>query len=149
MEPRARGAGNSPALRTTIYWRRYARSADIHQFRGLQSLLGHAEQSDIRRDGDLMASLRKNVASQHISFGLVNSSTGAALTGATFTGKAWVAKDGAQAGFGGTFTELGNGQYDYAPTQAETNCTSFGLAINPTSSILINLQMFTDNWDTS
>lgn len=96
-----------------------------------------------------MASLRKNTASQHISFVLVNSSTGAALTGATFTSKAWVAKDGSQAGFGGTFTELGNGQYDYSPTQAETNCTSFGLAVNPTSSIPINLQVFTDNWDTT
>jgi hypothetical protein len=96
-----------------------------------------------------MASLRKNVASQHISFVLVNSSTGAALTGATFTSKAWVAKDGSQAGFAGTFTELGNGQYDYSPTQSETNCTSFGLAINPTSSVPVNLQMFTDNWDTT
>ena len=91
-----------------------------------------------------MASLHKNVASQNISFALVNASTGAALTGATFTSAAWVSKDNSQAGFAGTFTELGNGQYNYAPTQAETNCTSFGLAINPSGSIIVNIQIFTD-----
>jgi hypothetical protein len=96
-----------------------------------------------------MSSLRKNVASQVLTFGLVNASSGAALTGATFTAKAWVTGDGTQAGFAGTFTELGNGQYKYVPTQTESNVTSFGLFIAPTSAVPVNIHLFTDNWDTT
>lgn len=96
-----------------------------------------------------MSSLRKNVGSQVLTFGLVNASSGAALTGASFTAKAWVTGDGTQAGFAGTFTDLGNGQYKYVPTQAETNVTSFGLFVAPASAVPVNMHMFTDNWDTT
>ena len=91
-----------------------------------------------------MASLLKNGASQNITFCLVNASTGAALTSATFTSLAWVTKDNTQAGFAGTFTTLGNGQYNYAPTQAETNCTDFGLLVTVSGAIPVNLDFHTD-----
>ena len=89
-----------------------------------------------------MSSIQKNVASQVITFCLINASTGAALTGATVVG--FVAKDGTQASAGGTFTELANGQYKYAPTQAETNCTDFGLLCTATGAIPVNLDFHTD-----
>lgn len=93
-----------------------------------------------------MASLLKNTASQNITFCLVNATTGAALTSATFTSLAWVTKDnGVQAGFAGTFSTLGNGQYNYAPTQAETNCTDFGLLITVSGAIPVNLDFHTDS----
>ena len=89
-----------------------------------------------------MSSIQKNVASQVITFCLINASTGAALTGATVAG--FVSKDGTQAGAAGTFTELANGQYKYVPTQAETNCTNFGLLCTATSAIPVNLDFHTD-----
>ena len=91
-----------------------------------------------------MASLLKNVASQNITFTLVSATTGAALTSATFTSLAWVTKDNTQAGFAGTFTTLGNGQYNYAPTQAGTNCTDFGLLVTVSGAIPVNLDFHTD-----
>ena len=91
-----------------------------------------------------MASLQKNVASQKVTFGLVNASTGAALTSATFTSLAWVTVDGTQAGFAGTFTTLGNGQYQYAPTQGETNGTNVGIFIAPSGAVPVNLDFHTD-----
>ena len=66
------------------------------------------------------------------------------MTSATFTSLAWVTKDNAQAGFAGTFTTLGNGQYNYAPTQAETNCTDFGLLVTVSGAIPVNLDFHTD-----
>lgn len=63
---------------------------------------------------------RKNTAGQHLGFGLVVASTGAALTGATVT--AYRVVDGAaQAAATGTVTEKGNGQYDFAPSAADLN----------------------------
>lgn len=90
-----------------------------------------------------MANLQKNVASQNITFGLVNSSSGAALTGATVT--VYVTKDnGAQATGTGTVTEKGNGQYNYAPTQAETNAADVGLLFTATSAIPVAYDFHTD-----
>lgn len=94
-----------------------------------------------------MSSIKKNVASQNLTFCLVNATTGAALTGATVTG--YVTKDGTQANAGGTFTELkvsgtGFGAYNYAPTQAETNCTNFGVLATATNAIPVNLDFHTD-----
>src|SRR4051812_26377874 len=64
--------------------------------------------------------LRKNVNGQHLGIVLVKASDGTALTGATVT--AYRSIDGAaQAAVGGVVTELGNGQYSFAPSQADTN----------------------------
>jgi hypothetical protein len=90
-----------------------------------------------------MASLRKNTASQNITFALINASSGAALTGATVI--IYVTKDnGSQASGGGTATELGHGQYNYAPTQAETNATDVGFIFSATSAIPVNLDFHPD-----
>lgn len=90
-----------------------------------------------------MPGLQKDVASQNITFCLVNASTGAALTGATVT--TYVSKDnGSQASGGGTVTEKGNGQYNYAPTQAETNAVDVGFLFTATSAIPVNADFHTD-----
>ncbi len=92
-----------------------------------------------------MASLQKNVASQNLTFVLVNASTGAALTGATVSTSSKITIDnGAQGAVAGTFTEKGGGQYNYAPTQGETNGTDLGLLFFATSAIPVNIDIHTD-----
>lgn len=89
--------------------------------------------------------LRRNVASQVITFCLVNATTGAALTGATVTTK--VALDGTQSAGSGTVTELGTGQYKYVPTQGETNGNSVGFGFTATNAVPVNLHCFTASFD--
>jgi len=86
--------------------------------------------------------LRKNVSGQHLTLCLVNASTGAALTGATVT--AYRSIDGAaQAAVTGTVTEKGNGQYDFAPSQADTNGDLIGYLFTATGAIPVNLAVRT------
>src|SRR6516164_7730487 len=94
-----------------------------------------------------MASLKQNVASQNITFVLVNATTGAAdPTGTGLAG--FVTKDnGAKAGTAGTFTNKTNGQYNYAPTQAETNAVDVGFLFTATGDIPLNIDFHTDNVD--
>lgn len=93
-----------------------------------------------------MASLQKNVAGQNFTFAMVSTTTGLGLAGLTITG--FVTKDGgAQAGTAGTFTSLGNGQYNYAPTQAETNATDVGFLMTNASAITTNIDFHTDLTD--
>lgn len=95
--------------------------------------------------------LRKNTAGQYIAFGLVNATTGAALTGATVTARRSI--DGAaQATATGTVSELGNGQYVLALSQADTNGDSIGYAFSATSAIpvfvtaITSANLLTDIW---
>jgi len=77
---------------------------------------------------------RKNTATQYIYFGLINATSGAALTGATVT--AYRALDGnAQASATGTFTELGNGQYRFNLSQADTNANNGSYLFTATNAI--------------
>lgn len=93
-----------------------------------------------------MASLKKNVANQNITFCLINATTGAGLPGATVS--SFVTKDaGAQASGGGTVTNQGNGQYNYAATQAETNATDVGFFFTATGAIPVNVDFHTDAVD--
>jgi len=63
---------------------------------------------------------RKNVAGQSIFFVLVNAATGAAITGASVT--VYRALDtAAQTAATGTVNEMGNGQYRFDLSQADTN----------------------------
>lgn len=95
-----------------------------------------------------MSGLQKNVASQVIFFGLVSATTGAGLAGATVS--KFITKDaGAQASGGGSITDLGNGQYSYAPTQAETNATAVGLAFTATGAVPVYYHFYTDIVDGS
>jgi len=88
-----------------------------------------------------MASLFKNVAAQNVTFAMVTAA-GAADAAATVTAR--VAKDGVQAAGAGTVTNLGSGQYNYAPTQAETNATNVGLFFTATGDVPVNLDFHTD-----
>lgn len=92
-----------------------------------------------------MSSLRKNVAGQHIGFCLNSSAAGAAVT-AGGAGNV-VIDGGAQAACAGTFTHKGSGQWDYAPTQAETNGTSIGFAFTGTGAIQVGMTFFTIGYD--
>lgn len=90
-----------------------------------------------------MASLQRNVASQNFTFCMVSASTGAADASATVTVK--VTKDnGTQTGGAGTVTNAGNGQYNYAPAQAETNAVDVGFLMTATGDIPVNVDFHTD-----
>jgi hypothetical protein len=94
-----------------------------------------------------MSALRKNIASQHIGFVLTNLSTGAPVTAG---GAGTVVIDnGAQAACAGTFTHKGSGQWDYAPTQGETNGNSISFAFTGTSALQVGMQLFTIGYDPS
>lgn len=85
---------------------------------------------------------RKNVAGQHVCFGLVNAATGAALTGASVT--AFRSIDGAaQASVTGTVTEQGNGQYSLALSQADTNGNNIAYLFTASNAILVNINIIT------
>lgn len=95
-----------------------------------------------------MASLKKNVAGQNFTFCMVSATTGGADTGATVSVK--VTKDnGTQASGGGTVTNSGNGQYNYAPTQAETNATCVGFLLTASGDIPVNIDFHTDLVDSN
>ena len=90
--------------------------------------------------------LRKNVAGQHFCFALINASTGAALTGATVA--CHISIDGAaQAAATGGVTEMGLGQYSFAPSQADTNGNQIGYLFTATSAIPLNVNVVTTACD--
>lgn len=89
-------------------------------------------------------SLQKNVAGQKFTFGLVNASTGAALTGVAGSISMFVTLDGgSQSAAAGSITETGNGGYNYAPTQGETNGNEIGFLVTQASAIPMNLMFLT------
>jgi len=82
--------------------------------------------------------LRKNVSGQYLYFALVNATTGAALTGATVTARRSI--DGAaQANCTGTVSEPGNGQYQIALSQADTNGNNIGYLFTATNAIPVSI----------
>src|SRR4051794_419087 len=86
--------------------------------------------------------LRKNVASQYLYFALVNATNGAALTGATVTGKRAI--DGAaQASVTGTISEEAGGQYKIALSQADVNGNNIGYLFTATNAVPVNLSVVT------
>ena len=91
--------------------------------------------------------MKKNVASQKGVVYAYDSVTGAAKTGDSGNFTKTVSKDGASfSSGGGSFTEIANGYYTYAPTQAETNCDTFILhTTSSTASIEIEgVVIYTD-----
>jgi len=88
-----------------------------------------------------MSSIQKNVAGQHIGFVLNSIAAGTPVTAG---GAGTVVIDGgAQASCAGTFTHKGTGQWDYAPTQAETNGTQISFAFTGTGAIQIGMTIYT------
>lgn len=93
-----------------------------------------------------MLLLRKNTAGQRVFFGLVNASTGAAITGATVTAQRAI--DGAaQAAITGTITEIGGGQYRADLSQADTNGDFIGLLFTATNAMPVSRFARTTNAD--
>ena len=80
----------------------------------------------------------KNTASQNLPFCLVKASDGTALTGAT-VGKYRSIDGGGQAAVTGTITELANGQYNLALSQADTNGDTVGFLFTATSAIPVHI----------
>jgi hypothetical protein len=89
---------------------------------------------------------RKNVASQNLPFCLVNASTGAALTGATVTARRSI-DGGAQANATGSVSELANGQYNLALSQADTNGNQIGILLTATGAIPAHFVLVTTAGD--
>lgn len=86
--------------------------------------------------------LRKNVAGQFVYFGGINATTGAALTGATFSGRRCL--DGVFAAIGGTISEdTGVGFYKVALTQADTNGNNIGYFFTATNAVPVPMTIIT------
>lgn len=86
--------------------------------------------------------LRKNTASQYIYFAMLNAADGSANTTATVTG--YVAIDGAaQAAIGGTVNNKGNGQYEAALAQADTNGNNIGYLFTAPDCLAVSFSIVT------
>lgn len=83
--------------------------------------------------------MRKNTAGQHIAFQMNSATDGSAVTSGTPT-VYYTIDGGTQATGGGTSTHEGNGQWSYAPAQAETNGNhvAFTMAISGAISQTVN-----------
>lgn len=89
----------------------------------------------------LTGGLHKNVAGQHVSFGML---TVSGIADASATVSVFISKDGAaQAAGAGTVTNLGNGQYDYAPAQSETSGINVSFLFTATGDVPQNISIFT------
>jgi len=86
--------------------------------------------------------IRKNVSGQHIFFCMVVASSGAADGSATVTVKVTI-DGGSQNAGAGSVTNLGNGQYVYAPTQGETNGNQIGFFFTATSDVPVSIMVTT------
>lgn len=86
--------------------------------------------------------LRKNVAGQFLHFTGIVASTGAVLTGATFTYRRCI--DGTFAAGGGTITEdTGTGFYKVALAQADTNGNDLGFFFTATTAVPVAINVIT------
>lgn len=93
-----------------------------------------------------MLLLRKNTAGQRVFFGLVNATSGAAVTGASVTGQRAI-DSGAQAAITGTIAEIGNGQYRADLSQADTNGDFIGYLFTATGAVPVSRFARTTNAD--
>lgn len=89
--------------------------------------------------------MRKNVASQNVAGMMVSATTGAPLT----TGVAVLVTgdNGTQTAGGGTATHKGNGQWNYAPTQAETNFNHIAFVFTHASGVNQTVNVYTVSFD--
>jgi hypothetical protein len=77
----------------------------------------------------------RNTANQHIGFCLISTTTGQGVTGAGPL--AWYSKDGSSPVLlgSGVVSDNGEGQYDYKPTQAETDCAELSVILTATDCV--------------
>jgi hypothetical protein len=84
--------------------------------------------------------IRRNVAGQVIYLPQLTTTDGTAITSsATLT----VAKDGSEAGSGGTLAHVSNGVWKYTPTMAETDAAIVGLILTGTNAVPVVLNLVT------
>jgi hypothetical protein len=89
----------------------------------------------------LTLGFHKNVAGQHVTFAMISTS-GTVDPSASIT--TYVSIDGGAQSIGaGTITNLGNGQYDYQPTQAETNGNEVTYLFVSPGDMVFNICIFT------
>lgn len=85
----------------------------------------------------------KNTAGQYLYFALINASDGSAITTGTVTGNRTI-DGGTQTAVTGTISHKGNGQWELALSQADTNGDEIGFLFTHTSSIPISITIVTD-----
>ena len=86
--------------------------------------------------------LKKNVSGQFLYLALIKASDGSALTGASITGYRSI-DGGSQNTITGTITELANGQYKVALSQADTNGNNIGFLFTASLAVPIGYSVFT------
>jgi hypothetical protein len=84
---------------------------------------------------------RKNVAGQFITFQLISTTDGSAITGVSPAVRRCI--DGTFAAGGGTVTEDTGGYYKYAMSQADTNGNNIGFRFSGTGAITVALNIVT------
>ncbi|MBK7338518.1 MAG: hypothetical protein IPJ00_21250 [Saprospirales bacterium] len=90
--------------------------------------------------------MRKNVAGQSISKSLISKTTGDAVTSGTTT--VYVTGDnGTQTAGGGTVAHKGNGEWSYAPTQAETNYAHIAYTFVNSNAVTETVNVYTVGQD--
>lgn len=90
--------------------------------------------------------MRKNVAGQSISKSLISKTTGDAVTSGT-TSVYVTGDNGTQTAGGGTVAHKGNGEWSYAPTQAETNYTHIAYTFVNSSAVTETVNVYTVGQD--
>lgn len=90
--------------------------------------------------------MRKNVASQIIAAQLINKTTGASVTTGSCTVYVTV-NGGTQAAGAGTVTHEGNGEWSYAPTQAETNGNHVAFTWTHTDAVAVTINVYPVSYD--
>lgn len=89
--------------------------------------------------------MRKNVASQHVAAQMNSRTDGSPLTSAV---SVFVTGDGGtQTAGGGTATHEGNGHWDYAPTQAETNFNHIAFTFVHATGVNQTVNVYTVSYD--
>lgn len=90
---------------------------------------------------------RKNTSGQHLGFAAINASTGAAMTGTTGFAAYRVVDGGTQASATGTVADKGNGQYDFALSQADTNGNDVSILFTLTGMVPVEKTIVTTACD--
>ncbi len=87
--------------------------------------------------------IKKNTAGQFLYFVLIKTTDGTVLTGASPAGVLSI--DGAaQGAVGGTFTDQGNGQYEFTMTQGDTNGDEIGYLFTAATAVAVSISISTE-----
>lgn len=85
----------------------------------------------------------KNTSGQFLYFTMIDASDGSAITSGTVTGRRSI-DGGSQANVTGTISHNGNGQWQLAMSQADTNGDEIGFLFTHTSGIPVSITIVTD-----